>query len=81
MEILVVGGFIVVGMLLHHFGETLADGADHPVLKVLGIIIMTIGIAVGAFITVGIANTAREVPYQDVKYTPYQDIKYTPYRP
>jgi hypothetical protein len=71
--VLVIGGFIVGGMLLHHFGENLADGADHPVLKVLGIIIMAVGIAIGALITAGIANTAREVPYQDIPHSrPYQ---------
>ena len=61
---LVVGAFIGGGMLLQHFGENLADGADHPVLRVLGIIAMVIGICLGALIAAGIAQAAQQVPYQ-----------------
>jgi hypothetical protein len=54
--LLVVGGFIGGGMLLQNVGENLADGADHPFLKALGIIVMVIGICMGAAISVAIAT-------------------------
>ena len=62
LAVLVVGGLIVGGMLLHHFGQHIADGADHPVLKVLGIIIAAIGIGIGAAMMWVITNAHQQIP-------------------
>jgi hypothetical protein len=54
--LLVIGGFIVGGMLLQNLGENLADGTGHVALKVLGVVVMVIGIVMGAVISLGIAQ-------------------------
>jgi hypothetical protein len=70
--VLVMAGFLVVGGLLQEVGEGLLDDADHPVVKVLGAIIMVIGLGIGAVITVGMTNAAQPAypdPYPTYRFT------------
>jgi len=60
--LLVIGGFLALGMFLQSLGESITDGADHPVVGILGIIVMAIGVALGVLIMAGLAQTAQQVP-------------------
>jgi hypothetical protein len=80
--LLVLAAFWIVGALLQKGGEGLFDGAEHPVLRGLGVIMIVLGFIIGAVISLAptVAQNSIPNPYPTYRFTyphPYPTYPYT----